>query len=60
MTQDVDEGTARLVDIFAPPRADFALRQGFVLNEADYPLPDGLDIAAARSGGALSAWQTGG
>ncbi|WP_418025236.1 hypothetical protein ACNKFW_12135 (plasmid) [Paracoccus sp. TD-10] len=57
-TQDVGEGTTRLVDIFAPPRADFALRPGFVLNETDYPLPDGPEATVNKSGGTMSPWQT--
>lgn len=58
-TQDVGTGTALLVDIFAPPRADFALRPSFVLNENEYPLPTNLPNTTSKSGGALANWQSG-
>jgi hypothetical protein len=56
-TQDVGEGTAWLLDVFAPPRADFSSKPGFVINEADYPMPADLQTAAGRTGGSLMGWQ---
>ena len=38
-SQNVGSDTAWLIDVFAPPRRDFAAKPGFVVNGAEYPMP---------------------
>jgi hypothetical protein len=45
-TQDIGGGTTWLVDVFGPPRMDFSLKPGFVLNAAEYPMPEQETAAA--------------
>lgn len=55
-SRDVGEGQSALYDIFCPPRIDFASKPGFVINEAEYPMPENSDNAVVTKGTLLS-WQ---
>jgi hypothetical protein len=56
-SRDVGDGESSLYDIFCPPRMDFARKKGFVINEAEYPLPDVPADDKVKTGGSLLSWQ---
>lgn len=49
-TEEIGTGVSQLVDLFCPPRLDFALTEGMVLNAGEYPLPP---AGAVRVGGVV-------
>lgn len=52
-----DGPESSLYDVFCPPRLDFAAKKGFVINEAEYPLPETSGDREVKTGGTLLSWQ---
>jgi mannose-6-phosphate isomerase-like protein (cupin superfamily) len=38
-SRNIGDQPGRLIDVFAPPRVDFSLRDGVVVNAEEYPMP---------------------
>lgn len=38
-SRNIGDQPGRLIDVFAPPRVDFSLREGLVANADEYPMP---------------------
>ena len=58
-SRDVGEDgpESSLYDIFCPPRLDVASKPRFVINEDEYPLPEGAENREVKTGGTLLSWQ---
>jgi mannose-6-phosphate isomerase-like protein (cupin superfamily) len=39
-SRNIGDQPGRLIDVFAPPRMDFSLREGVVANADEYPMPE--------------------
>lgn len=55
-SRDTGDGESSLYDIFCPPRLDFASKPGFVINEAEYPMPE-VEKGKVLTKGTLLSWQ---
>lgn len=40
-SRSIGQARNQLIDVFCPPRMDFSARPGWVLNQAEYPMPPG-------------------
>ena len=48
-SRNIGSDPGRLIDVFAPPRMDFSMREGVVANADEYPMPEPADAPVTET-----------